>query len=163
MRRHATIGVFGLALLASFAACGEEDRVLGSSETSFSSELELRDASGIAAGSFPVGEPVTMVLRVHNRTETSQTLTLPTSQVFDFEVTDPAAASRAWHWSHDKLFATVLTELVFDAGETREFSVVWGQVDDTGASMPKGDYRAVGFVPSPEPGLRADEVRFAIR
>jgi len=118
---------------------------------------------GTPAGSFSVGEPVAMVLRAHNRSESSQKLALPTSQVSDFEVTDPSNAARAWHWSHDRLFAAVLTEVVFGAGETKEFSAVWDKTDDSGASMPKGEYEAVGHVASQETGLRSAAVPFSIR
>ncbi len=137
--------------------------MVGSSEAVFSSVLELRDASGAPADKFSVGDPVELVLRVHNRSETPQKVTLPTAQVFDFEVTDPADTGRVWHWSHDRLFATVLTEVAFDAGETKEFSVVWDRTTDTGGSVPEGKYEAVGLVNGPEPGLRSGAVPFSIR
>jgi hypothetical protein len=147
----------------SLFACGEEARVVESAQVAFSSELELRNATGSPTDTFAVGEPIEMVLRVRNESDLTQSVSLPTSQVFDFEVGDPSDGSRIWHWSHDMAFATVVTEVVFDAAETKEFSVVWDQSTNAGSPIPKGAYEAVGLVPSPEPGLRSAVVPFTIR
>ncbi len=161
MRRVAAI-----AVLVPLFACGEDAKLAApassSSDPAFSTELELRDASGAQAQSFSVGQPIAMVLRVRNGSQAARRLTLPTSQVFDFEVADRSSGARVWHWSHEQMFATVVTEIVFEAGETKEYSATWDQTADSGTTVPQGEYRAAGFVNTSEPGLRSAAVPLTI-
>ena len=133
-----------------------------STDPAFSTELGLRETLG-RPGAELLGRAADRDGAARpQRQRGFADLTLPTSQVFDFEVADRSSSARVWHWSHDRMFATVLTEIVFEAGETEGVSATWDQTGDTGTTVPKGEYAAGGFVNTSGPGLRSAAVPFSI-
>ena len=55
------------------------------------------------------GEPVTMVLKVFNRTDDEVTFHFNTTQRYDFVIKDEEE-NEVWRWSKDRMFATMLGE-----------------------------------------------------
>jgi len=146
--------------------------------------VTLRRAAGDAAHSFRAGEPITVIVTLHNRATVPQSLTLPTSQTHDCIIYRgarscegggtpaggggdgrPAESARAavWRYSQGRMFAQMLTELTLAPGESRSFTTTWNQTDARGDPVPPGDYQVVGLVPGGAPGCRAEPVGFTIR
>jgi hypothetical protein len=67
---------------------------------------------------------VRLALYVTNTTDTVQELTFPTSQRYDFMVTD-CDGREIWRWSADRAFLQVVTQARLEPQETWTMSVVW--------------------------------------
>ncbi len=113
--------------------------------TVFETTFNLRNASGQDLTRFANGEPITFVLSVTNLTDTSQRITLPSSQQYDFLVLQGHRGPILWQWSHGKGFLTVITELQFAPHETKTFSEIWDQKNNNGDPVGPGNLEAEGF------------------
>jgi len=140
------------------------------SQLSFQTSLTLKDAAGVVKTDFSVAEPMTFELTVSNLANSTRILVLPSSQRFEFLVGRDSGI--IWNWSHDKGFLMVITELSFGPLETKTFSAVWNQTDNSGAQIQAGTYQAQGFVAgqetinldlSPESPTRSPVSTFTIR
>jgi hypothetical protein len=140
-------------------------------QPAFQTSLTLKDANNAVRNEFSAGEDITLEFKVTNLLNSPQTLTLPSSQRYDFIVAgDPGTL---WNWSHDKGFALVITELRFGPLETKVFREVWNQMDKSGVQVLAGTYQAQGFIATdretrklfltPESGTRSPVVTFTIR
>lgn len=158
--RFALILLVGM-MIPIAPGCSEDSPVLGSSQSTFSAGLVLRDAAGEPSAEFGSGQPVTFELTVHNLTADPQRIVFPDSQTHDFEILD-SAGGRVWNWAHDQNFLTVLTPVHFQPGESKVFTVTWHQTDNDGAPVEAGPYNAEGFLPANVPGVRAETVGLAI-
>lgn len=160
-RTHFIQGLVVIGLISSLGCPEDAESLLGAPATPFSATLVLLDGSGGMASTFDPGEPITLRLEVTNRMSSIAVLTFPTAQLFDFVVSD-AADAEVWRWSYGRFFATVVTPLEFAPNETRAFTVVWSQDDNTAKPVDPGSYHAYGLAPVPEGGLTSDRVPFKI-
>jgi hypothetical protein len=149
-----------LGLVALMPGCNDDSNpVVTPSEGLFSTTLILLDASGQPKDTFQPGEEITFHLKVTNLTSDPQTLELPSSQIFEFLIADPAGVE-IWRWSHGQGFAAVLTPLEFAPLQTREYVEIWNQTDNSGKQVAPGTYDASGLIPANAPGLTSNTVRF---
>jgi len=147
-------------LVALTMGCNDDSNsVVTPSEALFSTTLILLDASGQQKDAFRPGEEITFHLKVTNLTSNPQTLMLPSSQIFDCFVMDPAGVE-IWRWSHGQGFATVLTPLEFAPRQTRDYMEIWDQTDNSGKPVDPGTYDASGLIRANAPGLTSNTVRF---
>jgi len=105
---------------------------------------------------------------VRNLTSEPQTISLASSQRYDFAVTAVGNAT-IWSWSHDKAFAATITDVNFAHAQMLTYSEVWTQVDDDGNAAAVAEYDARGFIPVPTwsetrpEEVTSSPVRFEIR
>jgi hypothetical protein len=123
----------------------------------FSVTLTLKDSAGRVTNRFSRGEIITFELTVLNRTNAAIQLHLPTmSGNQDFKVFAAGANDNLWDWTANRLFATVITDVTFEAGGTHVFSGTWDQELLDGTILGAGTYEATGqwfAVPGQQPPL----------
>jgi hypothetical protein len=137
----------------------------------FSTTLVLRDSSGVATTNFVFGEPIRFDLEARNLSGQAVTLTFPTSQIYDFVVLDGSSSRIRWRWSANMSFTQAVTQLTFDPGSSRSYSVLWNGDLSDGTQLPVGNYRARGalvFAEFASDPLAADDqasqvVNFTVR
>jgi len=88
------------------------------------------------------GEPVTISFTLQNPSQRSYTWTFSSSQMYEVRIVNSDDRD-VWHWSHGRMFLTVITHLTLGPGESQSWSEVWDQKDDNGVQVPDGYYRAV--------------------
>lgn len=154
----ARIAVAGLCLLTlgGYSSCvfistddndeNDPDEWQNIGHDDFVTTLILRDSTGTASTSFVMGESIRFDLEIQNTSGHVSTLTLPTTQIYDFYVLDAATSNVRWHWSDNMGFAPAATPLSFTPNATRAYSVVWNGVLSNGAQLPAGTYRARGVI-----------------
>jgi hypothetical protein len=146
MRRLLAIaGLVTVCLGASTSSCefGNGGSGVG---PSFVTELSLRDANGALSDSFARGELIELRLTVRNRLSTAATVEFTSARQSDFVVIRQGSQVLVWKHSQGKVFAQVLTELEFAAGETKTFTATWDQVDSGGQPVDAGVYEARGVL-----------------
>lgn len=136
--------LLALVLVLPVVGCNTDDDP--DESVDFVSELTLEDGQGSTEDSFTVGANATVVLSVRNRTDESQRLTFSDERTTDFAVLDNDG-DIVRIWSSDKSFADVTTDVNFNAGETRRFTMNWtGLDDDSGRSLPAGQYEVQAWM-----------------
>lgn len=153
MRRIAALGLVVAATTGAWVSCSSGDGapdLPGFGGPTFVTTLVLKDAAGAARSEFAPGEPVTLELQVRNRLGTSAAVQFPSGQQFDFVVLASGTRRVVWQWSRGRAFIQALTEIVFAPGETRLFTVIWPQLDDSGQPVPPGRYEVRGALLFPE-------------
>jgi len=129
----------------------------------FQTTLTLKDSSGRTTSQFRSGELITFELTVLNRSNAPVTLHFPTlGGNADFQVFDHGTDTQRFDWLANKLFATVVTDLTFEAHGTHTFTGTWDWVDTGGATVPAGHYDAWGFwspIPGTGPPLTTEDTR----
>ncbi|MGC8935367.1 MAG: BsuPI-related putative proteinase inhibitor [Thermoproteota archaeon] len=85
------------------------------------------------------GEVAKVNLTLTNFGTRTATLTFPSSKVFDFKVLD-SSGKVVYRWSQDKVFLTVITNVVLNPGESKSSTLTWK------CELPEGEYTIVGFV-----------------
>ncbi|MGQ9525024.1 MAG: BsuPI-related putative proteinase inhibitor [Armatimonadota bacterium] len=88
------------------------------------------------------GEQITVKFTLRNLGTGTCTWTFPSSQVYEVRILN-FDEKEVWRWSYDKMFLTVVTTLTLGPGESRSWTEVWDQKDNSGAQVPDGYYRAV--------------------
>lgn len=155
---------WGLLLLVAPALMGQECPDRGAdleAVADFETSLTLRDTEGREVRSFAVGQVVTMVVTIHNRSGERRTLTLPTAQAYDCIVSRPDG-TEIWRWSKGRMFAQVVTELSFEPDESKSWSQTWDRARDDGRPAAAGEYVAIGLIPARAPGTTSDPARFTL-
>lgn len=112
----------------------------------FVTTLVLRDSAGTPATSFVMGESIRFDLEVRNTSGHLITLSLPTTQVYDFYVLEPVLTNIRWRWSEGMSFPQVVTPLDFPVNSSKSYSVTWSGVLSDGTQLPVGSYRARGVI-----------------
>ena len=148
----------GLLLFAP--GCDDTDAVR-TPETGFAVALSVRDTQGAATSTFSPGETVVFVVSVTNLAISPATLHYPDSQRYDFDVTEDSGG-HVWRWSNDGYFLQVLTDVEYDALQTRVYSVEWTQVADDGEDAGAGSYEVQALLPCRNP-MTSNRVSFEIR
>jgi hypothetical protein len=111
------------------------------------------------AGSYAVGEPVTMKISAVNSTRRGVTLTFPTAQRFDFAVRHKGVV--VWRWSTDMMFAQVLGSETIGAGDSLVFEARWNQRLSDGTNPGLGAYTIQGVLKT-VPEIASQEQPFGI-
>jgi hypothetical protein len=119
-----------------------------STESPFTTSLHLEGAGGLPKASFPTGETITFVISIKNNTSTQQTLTFPSTMMFDIIVLEPGTTRVIWRWSADKVFAQALTGLSFNPKETKIFIEDWDQKDSNKVQVASSVYDSQGIIAS---------------
>jgi len=113
----------------------------------FSTTLALRDSSGNEASRFSRMELVRMELTVRNRTDMQQTLQMPSSGLgATFMAFNEGANTPRWRSTDGFAFPAVVTQIVFQAHETKVMGLDWNQEMADGTFLPNGNYEARGIV-----------------
>jgi regulator of replication initiation timing len=86
-----------------------------------------------------VGEVVKVNLTLTNLGTRTATLTFPSSKIFDFKVLD-SSGKVVYRWSWDKVFLTVIMNVVLNPGESKSSTLPWK------CELPEGEYTIVGIV-----------------
>ena len=154
----------GLALLSlSGQRCpADEETARREAPILFETTMTLQDSAGRATVQFDAGEPITLVMTIRNRSDSPQSVMLPSSQSYDCSVST-AEGREVWRWSKGVMFAQVITELKLSPGESKSYSQIWDQKADDGAVAQPGEYRAIGLIPGGAPGTKSEPVVFTIR
>ena len=158
------VAALALALvLLPLVGCEETESVITNEPPDFQTTLGLEDAAGVSSTAFQTGETVTMILTIRNNTDAYQTLRFPTSQIYDFVVTDPSGAE-VWRWSKSQAFNPSSTRVDFRPRQTMTFREPWTQIRNDGTPVAAGDYDARGEVPADVvQGTTSQLVRFTIQ
>ena len=130
-----------LLLIASLAGClysTEESRMKPKTINGLELALKANKAS------YTPGEPVTLELTVTNKSKEAFRETFRSAQIYDFVA--KKEESEVWRWSHDRMFAMMLTEYVLEPQESVIYKVIWNQKDSDGNSIPSGKYNLVGIL-----------------
>lgn len=93
------------------------------------------------------GEAITLRLTVTNKGSSSLKLTFPSAQQYDFVIT--MGGEEMWRWSHDKMFAAVLTEVTLAPSESVVYQERWSQKDNQGNLVSPGNYQVIGVLKAP--------------
>ncbi len=154
----------GLALLSlSGQRCpADEETARREAPILFETTMTLQDSAGKPTVQFDAGEPITLVMTIRNRTDSPQSIMLPSSQSYDCSVST-ADGREVWRWSKGVMFAQVITELKLSPGESKSYSQIWDQKADDGTMLPPGRYRAIGLIPVDIQGTTSEPVTFTIR
>ena len=148
----------GLLLFAP--GCDDTDTVR-TPESVFSVALTVQDTQGAATSTFSPGETVVFVVVVTNLATSPATLHYPDSQLYDFDVSENSGR-HAWTWSNGGYFLQVITDVEYDALQTRVYSVEWTQVGDDGEDAGAGSYEVQALLPCRNP-MTSNRVSFEIR
>ena len=123
---------------------GSGDNGNGGVVGTFSTNLVLRDSSGVATNSFVFGEQIRFDLESRNSSSQMVTLTFPDAQIYDFVVLPENSSEVIWRWSDNMTFPDVVTRLTFDPHSSKAYSVLWTGILADGTQLPAGNYRARG-------------------
>jgi len=110
-------------------------------------------------GSYAIGEPITMKLRVTNTTSRSLKIFFPTAQRYDFIVGKGDAP--LWQWSEGVMFAQVTSALILDPDATITYEVTWNQMTRTGKALSLGRYTIEGILMT-QPKVTSEPKPFGI-
>jgi hypothetical protein len=164
MARLALLIGIGLVTAGNYAACafksgpngGVYPTVPGTPGTpgtpgvgTFTSDLTLRNVSGVETDSFVFGEPIRFDFEIFNRTNTQQRVQFPDAQTHEFLVANQASAQIVWKWSDGQAFAQVATELVFEPYASKTFTLIWSGTLADGTNLGVGNYQARGALVYP--------------
>jgi hypothetical protein len=114
--------------------------------STFLSTLTLRNVSGVETSSFVFGEQIRFEYQIKNQSTQTMHILFSTSQQTDFLVADQGTTQIRWMWSDTQEFTPGSTELVFNPGETKFFTLVWDTTLADGTHLPPGDYRGRGLM-----------------
>lgn len=90
------------------------------------------------------GQSVHLALTLTNPKDTDLTLSFRSSHQYDFMI--KRRDQEVWRWSHGRMFAQVLTQLVLAPHETRTFRATWDQKDRDGKQVPSDSYEVLGLL-----------------
>ncbi len=113
---------------------------------------------------YDLGENVEMTYKITNLGNEDANFFFPTGQQYDFlvekkiepsmqfpqlKITEPVCPaedvySKIWRWSDDKFFIQTITTFVLSPNESKEFNVIWPQIDDKGEKIKLDDISSTG-------------------
>jgi hypothetical protein len=94
---------------------------------------------------YTIGEKIKMSIKFTNTSSEVMSSYYPSSQKFDFIVTD-INSREVWRWSRGKMFLMEVIPFRLKAGETLKYDWVWDQKDSAGKQVPFGSYRITGMI-----------------
>ena len=110
----------------------------------FGSSLTLRDVSGVETRNFAFGETVRFDFEIVNLTEQRQHVQFTDGQDHDFVVVNSGTSQIRWKWSQNLAFTQATTELIFEPGASKTFTLYWPGTLADGTHLPPGAYQARG-------------------
>lgn len=137
------ISYFFILFLTLLVGCDDSGNLF------FETTLTLLNSAGQEITVFTSEESITLQLSIRNLTDSPQTLTLPSSQQYDFliwKVLQNNTVLIIWRWSNEKGFLPMITELSLAPGEVKTFSETWNQTQNDGTSAGTGGFIAQGFI-----------------
>jgi hypothetical protein len=142
-------GLVAICMGATASTCSFNNIVKssgGGSQPSFVVNMQLQDVNGSGSDTFQVGDPITMVMTIRNRLDTSATIEFPTARQSDFVVVQANTSNVVWKWSDNRTFPQTATKLDFAAGETKTVTVTWNQIGSDNVQVIAGTYEARGVL-----------------
>lgn len=131
-------------LMLGLQGCGGGDGSGGTggtgSEAGFDVTLEMRATNGAPRSSYTVGNSIVFALIITNRSGGAQTLTLPTSQIYDLAVLPEGSSTPRWRWSFTRSFTPTVTNLTFTGHQSITYLYIWDGVLDDGTQLMPGVY-----------------------
>jgi len=124
-------------------ACGGGDggdNPGSTTENNFKVELEMRATNGAPRTSFTFGNNIVFAVIVTNLSGGAQTLTLPTSQIYDLAVLSEGSATPSWRWSFNRAFQPATTTLTFTSHQSITYLYIWDGVLENGTQLMPGTY-----------------------
>jgi len=94
--------------------------------------------------SYKPGESITLELIVTNKGNEAFKETFRSAQLYDFVVEKDE--KEIWRWSHDRMFAMMLTEFALEPQESVTYKETWDQKGDDGNFVESGKYNLVGIL-----------------
>ena len=151
MRRlqHLPKFIVAICLLASLAACSEDDGMgpestAGVSEASIVRDgLELKISASKA--SFPEDVSIVLTFRVENVSTQALRYEFTSTNQHDFAVEEDGR--QAWRWTAGRAFGRTITSLKLQPGESKAWSEIWDQRDNSGELVGPGVYMVSGVLP----------------
>ncbi len=116
-----------ILILAAAAAPAGVERTVG----------DLRLEMTVGRTSYPVGEPVTVSLRVVNSSASPLTIT---TTGFAYDVVVRQRGALLWQWTHDKAAAQVIRTQQLAPGSALTYNARWDQRDLQGRQVEAGSY-----------------------
>ncbi|ASS76629.1 hypothetical protein CIG75_17750 [Tumebacillus algifaecis] len=89
-------------------------------------------------------ETVLITLLLQNEGAEAREYHFATAQRFD--VTAEREGQTLWQWSHDRLFAQMLSTLIIQPGDSRMFKAEWKQTDFNGRQVARGPIKLCGWI-----------------
>jgi hypothetical protein len=114
--------------------------------STFRSVLTLRNVSGTETSNFVFGEQIRFEFEIKNQSTETMHILFSTAQQTDFLVVDAGTTQIRWMWSETQDFAMGSTELIFNPGETKFFTLVWDGTLVDGTHLPPGSFQARGLL-----------------
>ncbi|MEJ0087568.1 MAG: BsuPI-related putative proteinase inhibitor [Pseudomonadota bacterium] len=112
----------------------------------FSTTLALRDSAGTESYRFARTELITFELTVRNRTDHPVTLQMPSTAAAEFLMFAEGGNSPRWRSNEGLAFPTVVSEITFQASESKVFELDWTQEMRDGTFLDRGRYEARGVL-----------------
>jgi hypothetical protein len=112
----------------------------------FSTTLILRDSAGTETYRFARNTLVTFELTVRNRTDRPVTLQMPSTATAEFLVFTAGGNTPRWRSNEDRAFPAVVTQIAFEANESKVFEIDWTQETRDGTFLAPGRYEARGVL-----------------
>jgi hypothetical protein len=112
----------------------------------FTTTLVLRDTAGAETYTFQRGETIRFELTVRNRTDTAVHVQFPSPLQGDYVVFNDGGNTPRWQASEGRVFAAVVTEVVFEPHESKIFAAEWNQETRNGTLLERGNYEARGVL-----------------
>jgi hypothetical protein len=110
----------------------------------FGSSLTILDATGVETRSFVFGEPVRFDFEIVNLTNEQQRVQFADGQAHDFVIVNEGTSQVRWKWSQNLAFTQATTELMFEPGASKTFTLIWPGTLADGTHLPPGTYQARG-------------------
>ncbi len=136
------LSMSGVLLLLALQGCGGGDGggPGSTTENNFKVELELRGTNGAPGTSFGFGNNIVFAVIITNLSGGAQTLTLPTSQIYDLAVLPEGSANPNWRWSFNQTFQPTTTNLTFASHQSITYLYIWNGVLENGTQIMPGTY-----------------------
>jgi len=162
-----TLSLAALLPLSLLIAGCDEDNGTDMTQPDFVTQVELADGEGNSTASLTAGADASVILRVRNRSGSAQTLEFPDERTSDFLIKNESGEIVKL-WSAGRGFAEVITDVDFEAGETREFEMEWSATaHDDGQTLSPGSYEVQGWMPQDDTDgtddLRPSEFRSTLK
>jgi uncharacterized damage-inducible protein DinB len=114
-------------------------------------DLRLVLRLSVEPGAAPQGTARALLLSVSNPTNEPVTLTFPTTQLYDFQLSDPRMMrpTPLWTWSHGRGFERVETQVTIPANGRIEYVEGWDGNGNDGLVVGPGIYHMLGRLTLP--------------
>ena len=149
MSKVVVIGMLILGLVFTLGAnsiCCSTGTALDEKTESFVTYDNIELKLSVEKTIYRSGGSVDAMLTVTNKDSSLRRFSFSSTQQYDFIVM--AEEEEIWRWSRDKVFASVLTELILSPSESVKYQEKWPQEDNQGNSVSPSDYQIIGMLTS---------------